>query len=189
MRDMEIRPLVTADANAYRQLRLRGLREHPEAFTSSYEEDARQPLQVSQARLASARQSFWGAFRGPALHGVIGLERETRAKNRHKAWVVGMYVAPEVAGQGVGAKLLQALLACSRGEGLESLVLTVTEGNEAARRLYERCGFRSFGIEPRALKVGPIYYAKNHMVLDLAASSPARPPEGAHTVVHSAKVS
>jgi RimJ/RimL family protein N-acetyltransferase len=170
MAALEIRPLAAPDAPAYRALRLRGLREHPEAFTSSYEEDAQQPLQVSEARLAATRQSFWGAFRGPELHGVVGLERETRAKNRHKARVVGMYVAPEAAGQGVGAALLQALLARCRAEGLESLVLTVTEGSEAARRLYERCGFRSFGIEPRALKVGPEYYAKNHMVLDLTTS-------------------
>jgi ribosomal protein S18 acetylase RimI-like enzyme len=167
---LEIRPLVATDAPAYRALRLRGLREHPDAFTSSYEEDVQQPLQVTEARLASVRQTFWGAFRGGELAGVVGLERETRAKNRHKAHVVGMYVAPEAAGRGLGAQLLQALLARCREEGLESVVLTVTEGNASARRLYESCGFRSFGVEPRAIKVGATYYAKNYMVLDLTAS-------------------
>jgi RimJ/RimL family protein N-acetyltransferase len=170
MRDVEIRLLGTADAPAYRSLRLRGLREHPEAFTSSYEEDAQHPLQVAQARLDSQRTRFWGAFQDRELCGAVGLEREGRAKVLHRAKVVGMYVVPEAKGQGVGARLLQALLAHSRTEGLESLVLTVTEGNEAARRLYERCGFRSFGIEPRAIKIGPIHYAKNHMVLDLTSS-------------------
>jgi RimJ/RimL family protein N-acetyltransferase len=167
---MEIRPLTPTDAAAYRAVRLRGLREHPEAFTSSFEEDAQQPLQVAEVRLGSRRTSFWGAFRGRELHGTVGLEREGRAKVLHRAKVVGMYVVPEATGQGVGARLMHALLSCARTEGLESLVLTVTEGNEAARRLYERCGFRSFGIEPRAIKVGPIYYAKNHMVLDLTAT-------------------
>ncbi|MDB5858439.1 MAG: family N-acetyltransferase [Ramlibacter sp.] len=167
---MEIRSLTPADATAYRSLRLRGLREHPEAFTSSYEEDVQQPLQVAELRLASQRTSFWGAFQGRELCGAVGLEREGRAKVLHRAKVIGMYVVPEATGQGVGAQLLQALLARSRAEGLESLVLTVTEGNEAARRLYERCGFRSFGIEPRAIKVGPACYAKNHMVLDLTSS-------------------
>ncbi len=34
---MQIRPLTEADAAAYRQIRLRGLREDPAAFGSSYE--------------------------------------------------------------------------------------------------------------------------------------------------------
>ena len=164
---MQIRRLAAPDAPAYRALRLRALREHPEAFTSSHEEDAQQPLQVSEARLASALQAFWGAFQARELYGVVGLERETRAKNRHKATVVGMYVAPEVAHQGVGRALLNALLAHARGEGLASLVLTVTEGNAHAQRLYEASGFRSFGIEPDAIRVHGRSFAKNHMHLDL----------------------
>jgi ribosomal protein S18 acetylase RimI-like enzyme len=164
---MDIRLLHPADAPAYRALRLRALREHPDAFTSSHEEDAQLPVQASAERLASARSSFWGAFQGVELYGIVGLEREARAKNRHKACVVGMYVAGEVAGQGVGRALLQALLAQCRAEGLQSLVLTVTHGNDHARRLYEAAGFRSFGIEPHAIQVGGRSYAKEHMHLDL----------------------
>lgn len=167
MSDNLIRPLAPADAAAYRALRLRGLREHPEAFTSSHEEDVQQPLQVAEARLASARVTFWGAFRGGELYGIVGLDREPRAKNRHKATVVGMYVAPEASGQCFGAKLLDALIAQARAEGLESLLLTVTEGNDTAQRLYERAGFRSFGTEPRAIRVDGRYYGKNHMILQL----------------------
>lgn len=166
---MQIRLLTAADAPAYRALRLRGLREHPQAFTSSYDEDLQHPEQIAAARLASATHAFWGAFVGAKLVGIVGLERERRAKNRHKATVVGMFVAGEAAGRGVGRGLLAALLVQARGEGLESLVLTVTEGNDKARRLYEAAGFRSFGIEPRAIQVDGRAYAKNHMVLDLTA--------------------
>jgi ribosomal protein S18 acetylase RimI-like enzyme len=169
MADLQIRRLAAADAAAYRVLRLRGLRDHPEAFTSSYEEDSRQTVQAMETRLSSPRNSFWGAFRGMELCGAVGMEREARAKVLHRAKVVGMYVAPEASGQGIGARLMAALLAQARAEGLQSLVLTVTDGNDGAVRLYERCGFRSFGIEPRAIKVGPTYHAKNHMVLDLTA--------------------
>jgi RimJ/RimL family protein N-acetyltransferase len=164
---MQIRRLTPQDATAYRALRLRALREHPEAFTSSYEEDAQVPLQVAAARLDSNAFAFWGAAEGGELYGVVGLERELRAKSRHKGIVIGMYVAAEAAGQGVGRALLEALLAHARAEGLGSLVLTVTEGNEPARRLYERAGFRSFGIEPDAVRVQGRSHAKNHMHLDL----------------------
>ena len=38
----------------------------------------------------------------------------------------------------------------------------------AARTLYEKFGFRSFGVEPRAIRVGDAYFDKNHMILFLA---------------------
>lgn len=165
---MDVRRLTPGDAEAYRALRLRALREHPDAFTSSYEEDAQHPLQVSLTRLASPLYAFWGAFQGSELYGMVGLEREQRTKNRHKGTVIAMYVAPEVGGQGVGRALLDALLAHARGAGIASLVLTVTAGNAHAQRLYEAAGFRSFGIEPDAIRVGGTSHAKNHMHLQLA---------------------
>jgi ribosomal protein S18 acetylase RimI-like enzyme len=167
---VDIRRLTPADAAAYRTLRLRALREHPEAFTSSYEDEAGRPVEDAAARLASSPNLFWGAWDGESLGGIVGLEREKRAKNRHKATVVGMYVAPEHAGQGIGRRMLEVLLAQARREGIEMLVLTVTEGNGAAASLYEAAGFRSFGTEPKAIRVDGRYFAKNHMVLDLTAA-------------------
>jgi L-amino acid N-acyltransferase YncA len=164
---MQVRRLVAADAPVYRAVRLRALREHPEAFTSSYEEDAAQPVAMAAQRLGSAEFAAWGAFEGEALYGILGLERERRAKNRHKGIVVGMYVAPEVVRHGVGRALLDALVAHARAIGIQSLVLTVTEGNASAQALYEQAGFRSMGVEPDAIRVGGRSYAKNHMHLDL----------------------
>lgn len=167
---MHIRRLDPADATAYRTLRLRALQEHPEAFTSSHDEDVLQPPEQSAQRLAGPRQRFWGAWEGDALTGMVGLERLPRAKERHKAIVVGMYVAPEHAGRGIGRQLLEALLADARTQGLEQLVLTVTDGNAGAVHLYERAGFRSFGVEPRAIRVEGRFFAKNHMALALGSS-------------------
>lgn len=62
---------------------------------------------------------------------------------------------------------LRALVDQARDERLASLVLTVTENNQAARRPYEAAGFRSFGLEPRAIRVDGRFPAKNHMVLEL----------------------
>ena len=160
---------MPSDAPAYRPLRLRALREHPEAFTSSYEENADAPLADTEKRLASATATLWGAFEGEALCGAVGLDRETRAKNRHKASLVAMYVAPEHGGRGVGRMLVNALVQEARAERLELLVLTVTEGNHSAIQLYERAGFQTWGTEPRAIKVAGRAYSKNHMYLHLSA--------------------
>jgi RimJ/RimL family protein N-acetyltransferase len=164
---MRIRRLAAPDVPAFRALRLRALKEHPEAFTSSYEEDAAQPPQMTEARLAASSFEAWGAHEGEVLVGIIGLERERRAKNRHKGTVVGMYVTPEALGQGIGRALLAALVSHARDTGLQSLVLTVTEGNQPAQRLYEAAGFRVFGTEPDAVRVGGRSWAKHHMHLDL----------------------
>lgn len=163
---MHVRMLGPADATLYRALRLRALRDHPDAFTSSYDDERTQPLEAAAQRLAA--HPFWGAYRHAELYGFVGLQRELRAKNRHKGTVMGMYVAPEVGGQGVGRALLDALVKHARANALESLVLTVTEGNERAQRLYASAGFRSFGIEPDAIRVAGRSHAKNHMHLNLA---------------------
>ena len=162
---MMVRLLGPADATLYRALRLRALRDHPDAFTSSYAEERERPVEAAAQRLAA--HAFWGAYRHAELWGMVGLEREPRARNRHKATVMGMYVAPEARGQGVARALLDALLRHARANGVESLVLTVTEGNAGAQRLYEAAGFRSFGIEPDAVRVEGRSHAKNHMHLDL----------------------
>ena len=162
---MEIRRLTLHDAAAYRALRLRSFRDHPEAFTTSYEELERQSLADTQMRMSASNIQLWGAFIDGKLCGYVGLDRETRTKSRHKATLVGMYVKPEAAGHGAGRALADALLAQARADGLELIVLTVTEGNAKAQGLYERCGFRSFGVEPHAIKVDGRTYGKNHMYL------------------------
>lgn len=169
---LTVRRLGPDDAGVYHALRLRGLEEHPEAFTSSAQEEAARPLQWARDRLADAparpHDFFLGAFRGPQLLGIVGLQGRYRPKERHNATVVGMYVVPEVSGQGVGRALMQSLL--GRAAALPDLVqldLTVTEGNEAARVLYARCGFAEWGTLPRAVRIGERYLGKVHMVYAL----------------------
>jgi ribosomal protein S18 acetylase RimI-like enzyme len=168
---MEIRQLTPSDAPTYRALRLRALREHAEAFSSSHQDDEMQPLSATEKRLLPGDASrFWGVFDEGRLVGAVGLEREQRSKTRHKGKVIGMYVAPEVAGRGVGRALIDRLIAEARLSGIELLVLTVTDGNVPATRLYERAGFHSFGVEPDAIRVDGRGYAKRHMVLEMKAA-------------------
>jgi ribosomal protein S18 acetylase RimI-like enzyme len=165
---MDIRQLVPSDAPVYRALRLRALREHAEAFSSSHSDDEMLPLSATEKRLQPGDgQRFWGAFDGERLCAMVGLEREARTKTRHKGKVVGMYVAPEAAGRGVGRALLDRLLAEARLSGIELLVLTVTDGNKPATRLYQRAGFHSFGVEPDAIRVDGRSFAKRHMSIQL----------------------
>jgi RimJ/RimL family protein N-acetyltransferase len=165
---MSVRLLNSADAAAFRALRLRALKEHADAFTSSYEEEVRKPLAATEERLGAGDNTFWGAFVNGQLQGMVGLSREPRAKNRHKGDVVAMYVAPESRRRGLAKALLQAVIDHARNViGLEQLVLSVTRSNEAARQLYRAAGFTTFGVEPRAIKVAGAYFDKERMILFL----------------------
>ncbi len=165
---MEIRPLEISDAPVYRAFRLRGLREHPDAFTSSFEEETLRPLADTEKRLAATTsEKLWGAFKDGVMAGMVGLSRETRLKNRHKAALVSMYVAEEYSGQGLGRALVDTVLQAATTWGVELVILTVTDSNRQAVALYESAGFSSFGTEPDAIRVNGASLGKTHMYRQL----------------------
>jgi len=166
-----IRRLVPADAATYRTLMLEAYERHPDAFTSTVGERGSLPLSWWEGRVKEEAQPLEmviGAFRGTRLAGVAGLSFEHREKARHKAHLFGMYVPSEMRQAGVGKSLVLAVLEEARKRsGVRLVQLTVTQGNDSAQSLYERCGFVPFGVEPFAIAVGSDYVAKIHMWCDL----------------------
>ena len=59
----------------------------------------------------------------------------------------GIFVAPEARGQGVGTGLLDAVAAEAQRRGYAEVRLDVVEGNDRARALYEREGFRAVATQ------------------------------------------
>jgi len=176
--DVAVRRLVPADAPVYRALMLQAYEHHPDAFTSSLAERAAMPLSFWESRLAAGsapRELVVGVFRDEALAGAAGMEFESREKARHKATLFGMFVLPGFRGGKLGRTLVEAALAAARARpGVRIVQLTVTEGNDAARRLYERFGFVAFGVEPYAVAVRGGYVSKVHMWCDLSAADDIR---------------
>jgi ribosomal protein S18 acetylase RimI-like enzyme len=167
-----IRTLGPADAGAYRALRVRALTEHPEAFGRTPEEVPGVDVLGEQFRADAASDTDFllGAFDGTALVGTAGCHRERAVKQRHVAYIWGVYVAAEHRRAGLGRDLTLAAIARARTwPGLEALWLDVTTTNRGARVLYASCGFATAAVKPRSLKVGERYYDEALMVLDLTA--------------------
>lgn len=163
-----LRRLAVADAPAYRLLMLQAYEQHPDAFTSSAGERAALPMHWWEARLRAsdvAPEVVIGAFSSAgALMGVAGVGFESREKTQHKSTLFGMFVAAEQRGRGLGALLVEGVLRYAHTRPAVTIMqLTVTEGNASAVRLYERCGFRAFGVEPYAVRLGEGFVAKVHM--------------------------
>ncbi|PGT84446.1 MULTISPECIES: GNAT family N-acetyltransferase [Bacillaceae] len=165
---MDIRLLSKKHAAVYKSLRLKALQEHPEAFSSSYEEEVTFSIATIEKRLSVENSFTFGAFVDEKLVAVITLLPETKNKLKHRANIVAVYVSTGYRKAGIGQKLVEAAINKSKSiEGIEQLYLTVSSSNIAAKNLYQSFGFKTFGIDKKALKVKETYYDEELMVLYL----------------------
>lgn len=163
-----IRPLQKKDGEQYKLHRLEALKQHPEVFAASYEEEKDHSAEHYADRLTSKNAITFGAFEGNTLAGSVTLFRESKIKMQHKAYLFAMFVAESHRGKGIAKALLYtAIIKAKELEGIEQLYLTVMTENHVAKKLYESFGFKPYGVEENALKVNGIYYNEDHMMLKL----------------------
>ena len=74
------------------------------------------------------------------LAGNAMLTMNSRIKTRHRA-SVAIGLKKEYWGLGIGTALFQEIIAIAKDRGLDHLELDYIEGNDRARRLYEKMGF------------------------------------------------
>jgi ribosomal protein S18 acetylase RimI-like enzyme len=152
--------LLPNDASAFQAIRLRGLAECPTAFTSSHEEEVSTSTSVVADRLAPKPDgAVLGSFIDGELAGVLGIQREARRKLTHKAFMWGMYVAPEHRLKGVGRSLVTTALQHAKRElGVRVVNLGVNTLNVPAISLYESMGFLTYGTERGFLQIDGVLY-------------------------------
>ncbi|MFT6000383.1 MAG: ribosomal protein S18 acetylase RimI-like enzyme [Neolewinella sp.] len=168
-----IRSLTPADTEAFVALRY-------QAFTTdplSWDHDPGTPIdpEVWRPRLAEVPglEFVLGYFLAegretPALVGIMGFTRFEKVKRRHRSALWGVYVSPSARGLRVSAKLLaEALRRARQLEGLERVILSVSNQAPAALHLYEKAGFVEFGREPGAARTGEVDMDEIHMLLEL----------------------
>lgn len=149
---------MQADLVAYKTLRDGMLAGHPGAFTSDAQTELQRDANSYRNRLSGAGGGAnlftLVAWSGTRMVGAVSCEHEARVKVRHIAHVVGMMVADDQQGCGIGQRLLTQALRLLQGEpALDLVTLSVTSNNAVALRLYERCGFTRYGRLPGALKM------------------------------------
>ena len=96
-----------------------------------------------------------GAFSDEGeLLGTAGFKRELFVKLKHKGLIFRMYVSEKAKGQGIGRKLLQAILErASKDKTLKQIYLTVVANNHRAKSLYRSEGFEIFSTERNSIRM------------------------------------
>lgn len=135
-----IRLAEAEDWEAVRDIRLRMLREEPDAYASDYQTEVRFEPDLWKQRLATA--SSYLAFNDDQALVGIATALETGDGD---AYVVGMYVAPEARGSACAHQLLDAIADLAIRRHGKRLVLEVAESNLRATRSYRSYGFSETG--------------------------------------------
>jgi ribosomal protein S18 acetylase RimI-like enzyme len=113
------------------------------------------PLVDDETSWEARRRSYVETFDGGGFalvaddgDGLVGYAMVRIHDGPDDSWALGgrygevwtLVVSERVRGRGIGSALLDAVDAELSGRGIEDLMIGVMEGNDAARRLYERRG-------------------------------------------------
>src|SRR5262249_42322802 len=145
-----IRRIRADEGPSLRALRLRALADAPMAFGSTLAREQALTDDAWRERAqggasAADRVTFVAEHDGRWLAIAAGLACDPDVRDDPRPELVGMFVAPEARGHGVGAALVDAVVSWARARQAGGLTLWVTVTNTPAVALYERCGFRRTG--------------------------------------------
>lgn len=143
MDSIEIISLKPEEWKQYRDLRLRALKEEPQAFGSTYEENALHPDEYWEKRIEDTinKNTQWLVF--AKLDGVlIGMAGAFAEKEPDNAHVIAVYVAPEARGKGISKQLMKELLnRIKTNKLIKKIIVEVNPEQVAALNLYKNSGF------------------------------------------------
>jgi GNAT superfamily N-acetyltransferase len=145
--DVVVRRIAPDDVGVARELRLRALKTDPSSFGSTYEREAAFADEIWEERVARGARGDDAAtllaFRADEAVGLVSGFRDEEEATVFD--VVGMWVAPEARGEGIGRRLLEEIESWFASCGGIEVRLSVTNEAAAARGLYASAGYEPDG--------------------------------------------
>ncbi|UYG16490.1 GNAT family N-acetyltransferase [Brachybacterium huguangmaarense] len=152
-RTLRIRRVGLEDLAAHRRLRLEMLAADPDAFWARREDVARWSDERWREDIRGPRLHLQARVGDEVQGGIAVLPEGYTAEHTiapDEAILVSLWVRPAARGTGISTALLRGARDLAVSLGRPRLQLEVDERNTAARRMYERVGFRDTGRrEPR----------------------------------------
>jgi len=145
----EIAPLREHEWTVLRDLRLRALADAPDAFGPTLADAQAEPDAYWQEGARRFAGRVLVARDGSRTIGLVSAVEDPH----HVGHLGAMWVDPATRGRGLGRRLVERACQALRARGCQRIELSVTQGNQAAQRLYERFGFACTG-ESEPLRPG-----------------------------------
>jgi GNAT superfamily N-acetyltransferase len=144
--NLEVRRIRSEEGLNLRAIRLRALSDAPMAFGSTLAREEAFPESVWHDRAAGGasgtERATFVAQEGAQWVGLAtGLAYDPDNEG-HAPMLVGMFVDPVKRRSGVGAALVEAVVAWALASRAANLYLWVTSTNAPAIALYDKCGLR-----------------------------------------------
>lgn len=174
-----IRPVTVDEVPHWWELRLRALKDHPEAFGSDYETSLKRGYGFVVERNFgpdAGLNVILAAFdRNGTILSTVGVHGET-GKRSHIAVIIGVYTAPEARGQGLCRRLIETAVAhCRATPGILQVHIAVNANNAPALHIYTSAGFIPWGTEPRAIGLPNRFDDEIHLAMMLDDGAKNRP--------------
>ena len=140
---VRVRRLTPDDIDILRDVRLRALRDAPDAFWTTYDREVAYGIDDWRRWLITT--ALFVAQNGPGAPAAGLAGGMADARNPGATALISMWVDPEHRGTGLADQLVAAVTAWAASEGRPTVRLNVVEHNERARRCYQRLGFSLTG--------------------------------------------
>jgi ribosomal protein S18 acetylase RimI-like enzyme len=150
---IRLEQLRLEEGHRLRAIRLRALWDAPNAFSSTLEEATARPPETWSKLLRDG--PIFVAVRDNVDVGVVRCARDP--SNGETAYLMSMWVAPQVRRRGIGTTLVDAVITWARSSGVNRLLLDVADDNVAAIACYAAKGFEPNG------KVSTLPSPREHM--------------------------
>jgi ribosomal protein S18 acetylase RimI-like enzyme len=139
---VRIERLLEREGLRLRAIRLRALRDAPDAFGDTVEEETNS----TEAHWSAQIQNM-ATFVAVVGQSDVGMVRCSRnASHPDIIWLLSMWVAGEARGQGVGEALINEVISLARAQGAARIILDVGDYNTPAIALYKYKGFERNGV-------------------------------------------
>lgn len=138
--DLTIERITLDSWQEYKAIRLRALKEEPNAFSSTYERESAWTNDEWQKRAQEPESVILLAKIQRKTVGLIGIYWKGNQKERGEIWAT--FVDRDYRRRGVGRLLMQAIEEEARKNGTKIVTLGVIKGRNAALTLYKSLGYK-----------------------------------------------
>lgn len=153
---MKISKATFKNFDGIKDLMLKALSDDPYAFSVSFDEYSQNSdawwHSYIDGYLIGLKDAMFIALENEKIVGMVGVLYDTKARKKHIASIVWLYVDQDNRGKGVGRSLMEEVLKkISEINTISKVSLLVNSKQEQAIKMYSSLGFKNNGMLEREL--------------------------------------